>query len=161
MRSKKSRISGLFGRLSKSPSLSASSKSLILLRYNPNQKSDSVTASRHTDRGVCALLRSLSCSVRRRGPVFWFRKAVPVDLIDRLGRSDIRRSLRTCNLRVAKQRAWSLILLIEDAFAELRAAGFTPGARAALDAILNQMMDDFDRDEKQWSQRLFPYSGRR
>ncbi|WP_407924849.1 DUF6538 domain-containing protein [Devosia aurantiaca] len=33
----------------------------------------------------------------RRVPVFWFRKTVPVNLIDRLGSSDIRRSLRTCN----------------------------------------------------------------
>ncbi len=30
--------------------------------------------------------------VRRRGSVFWFRESVPVDLIDRLGKSDTRRA---------------------------------------------------------------------
>ena len=41
---------------------------------------------------------------------------MPVDLIDRLGHSDIRRSLHTGNMRAARQRAWALILVVEDAF---------------------------------------------
>lgn len=92
--------------------------------------------------------------MHRRGPVFWFRKAVPADLIDRLGNSDIRRSLRTCNSRVARQRAWALVLLLEDAFAVLRDAGLTPGARDALTVVVGQLIDDFDRPGAQWSQRL-------
>lgn len=98
--------------------------------------------------------RSTSSLVHRRGPVFWFRKSVPVDLIDRLGSSDIRRSLRTCNARVARQRAWSLVLLLEDAFAVLRDAGLTPGARDALTVVVGNLIDDFDRPGAQWSQRL-------
>lgn len=100
------------------------------------------------------MLRSTSSLVHRRGPVFWFRRSVPVDLIDRLGGSDIRRSLRTCNARVARQRAWTLVLLIEDAFAVLRNAGLTPGARDALNVVLGHVIDDFDRNGAQWSQRL-------
>jgi hypothetical protein len=41
------------------------------------------------------LHKSTASLVHRRGPVYWFRKSVPADLIDRLGHSDIRRSLRT------------------------------------------------------------------
>ncbi|WP_332719504.1 DUF6538 domain-containing protein [Pelagibacterium mangrovi] len=99
------------------------------------------------------MLGSASSFVHRRGPVFWFRKAVPADLIDRLGRSDIRRSLRTCNKRMARQRAWTLILVVEEAFAVLRDAGLTPGVRAAFDAILDRIMDDFDRNQRAWAER--------
>ncbi|XKG96927.1 tyrosine-type recombinase/integrase [Pelagibacterium halotolerans] len=76
-----------------------------------------------------------------------------MDLIDRLGNSDIRRSLRTCNKRVARQRAWTLILVIEEAFAVLRDARLSPGVRAAFDAILDRVMDDFDRDQQAWAER--------
>ncbi|WMT91956.1 DUF6538 domain-containing protein [Pelagibacterium sp. H642] len=124
-----------------------------MLGLNPNQTADSVTASRHSDGSVCSLLGSTSSFVHRRGPVFWFRKAVPVDLIDRLGSSDIRRSLRTCNKRMARQRAWTLILVVEEAFAVLRDAGLTPGVRAAFDAILDRVMDDFDRNQRAWAER--------
>lgn len=99
------------------------------------------------------MLRSTSSLVHRRGPVFWFRKAVPVDLIDRLGSSDIRRSLRTCNARVARQRAWTLVLLIEEAFAVLRDAGLSSGARDALNVVLGRVMDDFDRGGRAWAER--------
>jgi hypothetical protein len=97
---------------------------------------------------------STSSLVHRRGPVCWFRKAVPVDLTDRLGSSDIRRSLRTCSARMARQRAWALILVVEDAFAVLRDAELSPGAREASNAIFSHVMDDLDRSGQQWSQRL-------
>ncbi|WP_172125265.1 DUF6538 domain-containing protein [Devosia sp. 919] len=100
------------------------------------------------------MLKSIASLVHRRGSVYWFRKSVPVDLIDRLGSSDIRRSLRTCNARVARQRAWALILVVEEAFAILRNAGLTPGVRDALSAVLDNVMDDLDRSGQQWSQRL-------
>ena len=51
--------------------------------------------------------------VARRGEVFWFRRAVPSDLIHSLGNSDIRRSLRTSERRIAMKRVWSLIGRIE------------------------------------------------
>jgi len=76
--------------------------------------------------GVCSLLKPAASLVHRRGLVFWFRKSVPVDLIDRLGDSDIRRSLRTGNALVARQRVWTMVLLVEDAFAVLRGAGMAP-----------------------------------
>jgi integrase len=96
---------------------------------------------------------SISSFVHRRGPVYWFRRSVPVDLIDRLGNTDIRRSLRTCNKRVARQRAWTLVLLVEEAFAILRDAGLKPGARDALNVVLGRVMDDFDRDSRAWAER--------
>ncbi|SFV38805.1 Site-specific recombinase XerD [Devosia crocina] len=99
------------------------------------------------------MLKSIASFVHRRGPVFWFRKTIPVDLIDRLGSSDIRRSLRTCNMRVARQRAWILVLLVEEAFAILRDAGLKPGARDALNVVLGRVMDDFDRDGRAWAER--------
>ncbi|WP_442872901.1 DUF6538 domain-containing protein [Aurantimonas sp. C2-3-R2] len=52
--------------------------------------------------GVCYLQVSLAPFVTRRGSVFWLRKPVPVDLVLRLDRSDIRRSLRTSNCRTAE-----------------------------------------------------------
>ncbi|MDF2798310.1 MAG: integrase family protein [Devosia sp.] len=99
------------------------------------------------------MLRSTSSLVHRRGLVYWFRKSVPVDLIDRLGSSDLRRSLRTCNGRVARQRAWTLILLVEDAFAVLRAEGLSPNARSVLDAIINRVINDFDQGNRAWADR--------
>lgn len=99
------------------------------------------------------MLSSTSSFVHRRGSVFWFRKAVPAGLTDRLGRSDIRRSLRTSNKRVARQRSWTLILVIEDAFAVLRDAELTPCVRGAFDAILGRVMNDFDPDQRAWAER--------
>lgn len=92
---------------------------------------------------------STACLVHRRGPVFWFRKAVPVDLTDRLGCSDIRRSLRTSNVRVARQRAWSLVLVVEDAFETLRRSGVSPEARDVFARIIGAVIDDFDRGGRQ------------
>ena len=45
-------------------------------------------------------------------------------------------------------------MVVEDAFAVLRDAGLSPGAREALNAILSHVMDDLDRSGQQWSQRL-------
>lgn len=88
---------------------------------------------------------SIASFVHRRGPVFWFRRAVPEDLASGLGETDIRRSLKTSDARLARQRAWSLVLVVEEAFAKLRSAGLAPGARDALSAILDNVMDDFDK----------------
>lgn len=90
----------------------------------------------------------------RRSHVFWIRKAVPVELATGLGRTDIRRSLRTSNAQVARQRARTLLVIIEEAFETLRAMGLPPQGRVALDAILNQVMDDFDNGGVRWAERL-------
>ena len=94
---------------------------------------------------VCIFPTSTACSVHRRGLVLWFRKTVPVDLTDRLGCSDIRRSLRTSNVRVARQRAWSLVLVIEEAVETLRRSGISPEARDVFARIIGALIDDFDR----------------
>ncbi|MBB4053118.1 integrase [Devosia subaequoris] len=45
-------------------------------------------------------------------------------------------------------------MLVEEAFAVLRDAGLTLRARDALNAVLDQVFEDLDRNEVQWSQRL-------
>lgn len=47
-----------------------------------------------------------------------------------------------------------MILFVEDAFAVLRDAGLTLRARDALNVVLDQVFEDLDRNEVQWSQRL-------
>lgn len=44
--------------------------------------------------------------------------------------------------------------VVEEAFETLRRSGLGPDARGALCAILDQVMDDFDRDGIQWAERL-------
>ncbi len=90
----------------------------------------------------------------RRSHVFWIRKAVPVELAASLGKTDVRRSLRTSSPLVARQRARTALVVIEEAFETLRAVGLPPQGRAALEAILTQMMDDFDRCGVRWAERL-------
>ena len=99
------------------------------------------------------MLKFSACSIGRRGPALWFRKAVPGDLLRSLGSSDIRRSLRTGDRRLARKRAWLLMLVIEDAFEALRGAGLRPDARDAFARILDQVMDDFDREGRQIGNR--------
>jgi integrase len=70
-----------------------------------------------------------------------------VDLVDRLGCSDIRRSLRTSNMRVARQRAWALIVGIEEAFAKIRSSGLPPDSRIALRTVFSHILDELDRDK--------------
>jgi len=44
----------------------------------------------------------------RRGNVYWFRMAVPLDLVERIGRREIKVSLRTSSLAVARPRCQRL-----------------------------------------------------
>jgi hypothetical protein len=89
----------------------------------------------------------------RRSHVFWIRKAVPVDLAASLGKTDVRRSLRTKSPLVARQRARTVLIVIEEAFETLRALGLPPEARTAFDAIVNHMLGDLDRTGVRWAQR--------
>ena len=44
----------------------------------------------------------------RRGSVYWFRMAVPLDLVERVGRREIKASLRTSSPAVARLRCQAL-----------------------------------------------------
>jgi len=44
----------------------------------------------------------------RRGNVYWFRMAVPSDLVERLGRREVKASLGTSSLAAARQRCQHL-----------------------------------------------------
>lgn len=58
--------------------------------------------------------------LHRRGAHWWFRKAVPSDLIGVLGRPDVRRSLRTRNAALARRRALQVLIRIDEVYAVLR-----------------------------------------
>jgi hypothetical protein len=55
-----------------------------------------------------------------RNGVYWFRKATPLDLVEVLGRADVRCSLRTNRREVAKRRAGALLVALENVYAVLR-----------------------------------------
>jgi hypothetical protein len=56
----------------------------------------------------------------RRSHVFWIRKAVPGDLAASLGKTDVRRSLKTSSPLVARQRARTVLIVIEEALRRFR-----------------------------------------
>ncbi|WP_353954877.1 DUF6538 domain-containing protein [uncultured Methylobacterium sp.] len=60
--------------------------------------------------------------VVRRGDRWWFRKAIPVDLVDVLGIAEVRRSLRAHKAREARRRALKVLVRVEEVYA-VRAAG--------------------------------------
>lgn len=96
----------------------------------------------------------LASSLIRRGHIFWIRKSVPVEFAPCLGTTDIRRSLRTSDARVARQRARTLVSVVEEAFETLRSVGLPPHGRSALNAIIDHVMNDFDAKGVQWAERL-------
>ncbi len=57
----------------------------------------------------------------RRGNVYWFRMAVPLDLVERVGRREIKVSLRTSSLAVARLRCQRLGSGILQLIARVRA----------------------------------------
>jgi integrase len=57
----------------------------------------------------------------RRGAVYWFRMAVPIDLVERVGRREIKVSLHTCSLAVARLRCQRLGSGILQLIARVRA----------------------------------------
>jgi hypothetical protein len=58
--------------------------------------------------------------LQRRNGVYWFRKATPLDLVDVIGRTDLRCSLRTTRRDVAKRRAGQLLVALEHIYEVLR-----------------------------------------
>ncbi|SKA22199.1 Site-specific recombinase XerD [Consotaella salsifontis] len=76
-----------------------------------------------------------------------------MDLVSCLGKSDIRRSLRTSDARAARRRAWTLLRAVEEAFETLRRAGLSSDARSAFGAILDHVIDEFDGGQSRWAER--------
>jgi integrase len=72
-----------------------------------------------------------------RGRAFYFRRRVPADLRERLGRRELVRSLATVDPRAARTRAYRLYLASEGLFAGVRA---TP---MLTDAELSLLVQDF------------------
>lgn len=56
----------------------------------------------------------------RRNGVYWFRKAVPLDLIQIVGQSEVRFSLRTHRRDMAKRRTGQVLVALENVYAVLR-----------------------------------------
>lgn len=60
-------------------------------------------------------------NVVQRGRTFYFRRRIPADLRQRLGRHELVRSLGTGDIRAAKLRAYRLYVAAEELFSTLRA----------------------------------------
>jgi integrase len=58
--------------------------------------------------------------LQRRNGVYWFRKATPLDLVNIIGKTDVRCSLRTTRREVAKRRAGQLLVALEHVYEVLR-----------------------------------------
>lgn len=78
--------------------------------------------------------------VVRRGDHWWFRKAVPVDLVDVLGIAEVRRSLRTRNAREARRRALDVLVRVEEVYAVLRSERPLRPARDVALAMLEEAL---------------------
>lgn len=78
--------------------------------------------------------------VVRRGDRFWFRKAVPVDLVDVLGIAEVRRSLRTGSAREARRRALDVLVRVEEVYAVLRSERPMRPARDIALALLEKAL---------------------
>jgi hypothetical protein len=73
------------------------------------------------DCGWTAIEKSQALYRRRNGNgVYWFRKATPLDLVNIIGRTDVRCSLRTTRRDVAKRRACQLLVALEHVYEVLR-----------------------------------------
>jgi integrase len=78
--------------------------------------------------------------VVRRGDRFWFRKAVPVDLLDVLGIAEVRRSFRTGNAREARRRGLEVLVRVEDVYEVLRSKRPIRPARDVALAMLERAL---------------------
>lgn len=76
--------------------------------------------------------------VVKRGDRRWFRKIVPVDLVEALGIAEIRRSLRTRSAREARRRALDVLVRVEDVYAVVRSERPLRPARDVALALLEQ-----------------------
>src|SRR5450631_4500829 len=76
----------------------------------------------------------------RRGSVYQFRKAIPKDLRPIVGAGDIRCSLATSNVHVARMRAHVMYVKVDEIFDVLRAETPRPEARRLAIKLLEQAM---------------------
>jgi integrase len=74
--------------------------------------------------------------LQRRNGVYWFRKAVPLNLVAVLGQAEIRVSLRTHRRDEAKQKASVMQVALETVYAVLRAENPLEPATALLGSFL-------------------------
>lgn len=79
--------------------------------------------------------------VVRRGDRWWFRKAVPVDLVDVLGIAEVRRSLHNGSAREARCRGLEVLVRVEDVYAVLRSQRPIRPARDVALAMLENALD--------------------
>ncbi len=94
-----------------------------------------------------------------RGRAFYFRRRVPADLRERLGRRELVRSLAIVDPRAARTRACQLYLASEGLFAGLRAT------LMLTDAELSLLVQDFyalvlQGDDAAWLARAEPLPSR-
>lgn len=78
--------------------------------------------------------------VVRRGDHWWFRKAIPVDLVDVLGIAEVRRSLRTRSAHEARRRALDVLVRVEEVYAVLRSERPMRPARDVALALLDEAL---------------------
>lgn len=86
--------------------------------------------------------------LQRRGQIYWFRKTIPADLVDRVDIQHIRRSLRTDSRRIAQKRAIMLEHELDELFIEIRDALPKWDPRFALGQFLTNLIHDLDRDRR-------------
>ncbi len=79
--------------------------------------------------------------LHRRGTHWWFRKAVPVDLVQILGIAVVRRSLRTKDSALARRRALQLLIRVDDVYAVLRSKRPLRPTREAALALLSDALE--------------------
>lgn len=89
----------------------------------------------------------------RRGNLWWFRKACPVDLAPVLGR-EVRCSLHTEQHTVARRRAWALLVALEEVYAVLRSEHPLEPARSLLGAFLDDFRDKAPERQRAITARL-------
>src|SRR5690554_6697922 len=77
----------------------------------------------------------------KRNGVYWFRRAVPADLIHRAGRTDVRRALGTADRHRVQRLARRMATVMDDwAEAVAKAKEADPGQPER--ALLLQMLDE-------------------
>jgi integrase len=90
--------------------------------------------------------------IAKRGSRYWFRKAIPLDLIPVLGFAEIRRSLRTASVRTARRRAMQMLVRVEDVYMVLRSEHPMAPARDIAVKLLEDALRDtvsaFQSDQK-------------
>lgn len=84
---------------------------------------------------------ALATNIVRRGPAYYYRVRVPSDLIDKTGREELWRSLKTTDAATARRRASRLGSLTMDLWQALERAMTLDDVRQLIQAWLRQALD--------------------